>query len=180
MTLYIDDTIQLELTSEKHAQALFEAVDKNRAHLSAFLPWVENMKSVNDFTEYIINCVSLYRQGKEVSFVIILHGIAVGRIGLHHFNMLNKNAEIGYWITKAAEGHGIISKSCKILIAYGFHELNLHRIVIKAATQNVRSQAIPIKLGFKKEGVLRQAEWVNNEFLDIVLFSLLSNEWIEQ
>ncbi len=180
MTIHIDNTIQLESTSEKHAETLYEAVNKNRAHLSVFLPWVAKMQSVNDFKEYINNCELLHQQGKEVSFVIILNGAPVGRIGLHHIDVLNKNAAIGYWLTKDAEGKGIISKSCKAIIDYGFRELALHRIELKAATHNLRSRAIPKKFGFTQEGILRQAEWVNNEYLDNVLYSLLSNEWKNQ
>ena len=180
MTIAIDENLRLELTAEKHAQGLYDAVDVNREHLSQFLPWVDNMQSVDDFNNYIKNCESLYQQGKEVSFVIILNEVVVGRIGLHHLNSQNKNAAIGYWLTKNAEGKRIITRSCKALINYGFRELCLHRIEIKAAVENVRSQAIPEKLNFTKEGILRQAELVNNKFLDLVLYSMISDEWIEK
>ena len=66
------------------------------------------------------------------------------------------------------------------LIALGFTEIGLHRLEIKAATTNLRSQAIPEKLSFKKEGVLREAELVNDKFLDLYLYSLLSHEWTKQ
>lgn len=180
MTINIDEKVRLELTAEKHANALYDAIDNNREHLSEFLSWVDNMQSASDFRTYIKNCELLYQQGKEMSFVIILDEAPIGRIGLYHLNIQNKNAAIGYWITKNAEGKGIISKSCKALITYGFEELALHRIEIKAAVNNLRSLAIPKKLNFMQEGILRQAELVNNKFLDLVLYSLLSNEWIEK
>lgn len=180
MTINISENLRLELTAEKHSEALYNAVDNNREHLSAFLPWVGNMKSIHDFRSYISNCELLYQQGKEVSFVIIADEVTVGRIGLHHLNSENKNAAIGYWLTKDAEGKGIISKSCEAIIKYGFEELGLHRIEIKAAVNNLRSQAIPQKFNFTKEGILREAELVNNKFLDLVLYSMLRNEWIEK
>ncbi|MEO6949604.1 MAG: GNAT family protein, partial [Ginsengibacter sp.] len=58
-----------------------------------------------------------------------------------------------------------------------FQKIGLNRIEIKAAVRNLKSQAIPIKLNFKKEGVLRQAEFVNNEFIDLFLYSILKEEW---
>ncbi len=58
--------------------------------------------------------------------------------------------------------------------------MGLHRIEIKVATNNLRSQAIPEKLNFRKEGLLRQAELVNNKFLDLYIYSMLSFEWAEQ
>ena len=180
MTITIDEKLRLELTAEKHAGALFDAVDNNRQHLAEFLPWVGNMQSVNDFRNYIENCEMLYQQGKEVSFVIISGEVLVGRIGLHYINIQNKSAAIGYWLTKKAEGKGIMVRCCKALTTYGFQKLSLHRIEIKAAVNNTRSQAIPEKLNFVNEGILREAELVNDTFLDLVLYSMLEREWKEK
>ncbi|KAA9038545.1 GNAT family N-acetyltransferase [Ginsengibacter hankyongi] len=180
MTININEGLKLELTAAKHAEALYEAVDINRVHLSGFLPWVGNMRSVEDFRSYIENCELLYQQNKEVSFVIIFGEMLVGRIGLHYINLNNKSASIGYWLTREAEGKGIVTNSCRQIITYGFKKLGLHRIEIKAATENFKSQAIPEKLGFKKEGILRQAELVNDKYLDLFIYSLLDFEWSQE
>lgn len=177
MILIIDERIRLELTNKKHAKDLYKAVDENRIHLSQFLPWVSFMQSSEDMRRYLTNCELLYQQENEVSFVIFFDEKIIGRIGIHHINILNKNGAIGYWITKDAEGKGIISKSCEALIRYGFQKLNLQRIEIKAATANLKSQSIPERLNFTREGILRQSELVNNQFLDIVVYSLLKEEW---
>ena len=177
MIIQIDKTLQLELTAPKHAAGLLDAVKRNREHLSKFLSWVGNMQSINDFANYIDNCEHLYKQVNQVSFVILSGDEVIGRIGLHHMNLQNKNAEIGYWLIKSAEGKGIITKSCKALISYGFKELGLQRIVIKAAVENEKSHAIPKRLGFTREGILRHAEFVNNQFLDLALYSILQDEW---
>lgn len=177
MTILIDKSLRLELTDQKHAYGLLKAVSANREHLSKFLSWVGNMQSVNDFANYINNCHQLYQQGNEVSFVIISGDEVIGRIGLHHMNLQNKNAEIGYWLIKSAEGKGIITRSCEALIDYGFEKLGLQRIAIKAAIENERSQAIPQNLGFVREGILRHAELVNDQFLDLILYSILRDEW---
>src|SRR4051812_3558384 len=161
MVIQINQNVRLELIAERHATALFDAVDNNREHLAEFLPWVNNMQSVNDFVDYIKQCELLHEHKKEVSFVIIENEIVIGRIGLHHINPPHKKGAIGYWLTKNAQGKGIIINSCKALINYGFKNLDLHRIEIKAATHNLKSQAIAEKLKFKKEGILRQAELVN-------------------
>ena len=103
----------------------------------------------------IFNCELLYGEKKEVSFVIILNNKTVGRIGLHHLNLQNKIAAVGYWLTKEAQGKGIIYQSCRKLIDYGFNELGLNRIEIKCAFENYKSQAIPEKFNFQKEGIMR-------------------------
>jgi ribosomal-protein-serine acetyltransferase len=177
MTIAIDNNLELQLTNQSQAEALFLAIDNNREHLSTFLPWVSKMQTINDFKKYISTSEVLIAEGKEVSFAIIYDQKIVGRIGLNHLNIMNKNASIGYWLIKEAEGKGIIIKCCKALIDYGFNKVQLQRIEIKAAVHNLKSQAIPVKLNFKEEGILRQAEFVNNEFLDLILYSLLRNEW---
>jgi len=87
MIIQIEENLRLELIAERHSKLLYDAVNNNRQHLSEFLPWVGNMKSLDDFTNYIKNCELLYEQQKEVSFVIILDEVPVGRIGLHHLNL---------------------------------------------------------------------------------------------
>jgi ribosomal-protein-serine acetyltransferase len=177
MKILVEDNLVLELTAQRHAPGLFDAVNANRPHLSAFLPWVDNMHSVADFTSYIQQCETLYSNKTDISFVIIADNKVAGRIGIHYINSQNRTGAIGYWLTKEFEGKGIIFKSCQAIIDHGFNEMNLHRIEIKAAVENLRSQAIPQKLGFTKEGILRHAEFVNNKFLNIVLYSMLAHEW---
>ena len=179
MKIIVDENIQLEITSEKFATQLFNVINNNREHLSAFLSWVENMQSVENMRQYLKNCELLIEEKKEISFVILLNNNPVGRIGLHHLNLQNKTGAIGYWLDKKAEGKGIITKSCLKLIDYGFNKIYLNRIEIKASVKNFKSQAIPIKLNFTKEGILRQAEFVNNEFIDLFLYSMLKDEWIK-
>ncbi|WP_316802038.1 GNAT family protein [Pedobacter nototheniae] len=178
LNFQIDHNITLELIHEGHAESLFRSIDENRSHLSRFLSWVAHMKSVEDARNYIKTCNQLHNEAKEVSFVIIDAGKVVGRIGLHHISALNKTAAIGYWLEEQAVGKGIIINSCKKLIDYGFDVLGLNRIEIKAATQNLKSQAVPQKLNFVKEGILRQAEIANNQFLDLIVYSILKAEWI--
>ncbi len=176
-TIIVDQNIQLEPTNILQASSLFTAIDNNRIQLSGFLPWVNKMITVEDLKEYLKNAEILCQQGREASFAIIFNNVAVGRIGLHHLNMQNKIGAIGYWLSKDAQGKGIMLKSSKALICFGFHSLGLHRIEIKAAVNNLKSQEIPVKLNFVKEGVLRQAELINNQFLDLYIYSMLSDEW---
>jgi len=177
MTISIDKQLKLEMTSVKHSEGLYAAINNSREHLSAFLPWVDKMQTVNDFRDYIKQCELAYKEKREVSFVMLYEDTPVGRIGLHHMNLQNRNASVGYWLTKNSEGKGIVMRSCKELLAYGFEVLDLHRIELKAAVENLRSLAVAEKLGFIKEGILREAELVNNKFLDLVLYSMLNSEW---
>lgn len=173
----VREDLVLELISDQHAGSLFDLVDQNRAHLSTWLPWVSGMQTVDDFGNYIRHCKRLHDAGTDYGYVISQNGIVVGRIGLHYVHPQNRSAAIGYWLGKEHEGKGIISAACIALINFGFHQLQLNRIEIKCGTANDRSAAIPERLGFTKEGVLRQAEWVNTHFIDLSLYSMLREEW---
>ncbi len=177
MVLVIDEHIKLEVIAPHHAADLLEAVNDNRSHLSQFLPWVNAMQTVADFERYIQQCEKLTGEKAEISFVIFYHDVLVGRIGIHHINQHNKNGAIGYWLSKSAGGKGIMLRCCRIVIDYGFNFLDLKRIEIRAATENIKSKAIPEKLGFTFEGIMRKAELVGDRLFDIAVYSMLVEEW---
>ncbi|MCH5715002.1 GNAT family N-acetyltransferase [Niabella hibiscisoli] len=180
MILPVNENTTLVFNEANHAAALFAVVDTNRPHLSRFLPWVPYMLSVADMERYLVKCENLNREGLDTSFNIFHQGEIVGRIGLSYINRSNKSANIGYWLAEKAQGKGIIINAAKQLLGLGFEQLDLNRIEIKAATTNERSKAIPEKLGFSFEGILREAEWVNNELLDLRLYALLRSDWTKE
>lgn len=177
MTIPVDKELKLEFLEEPHAGALFNLIDSNRIHLRQWLPWVDSMKTVENTRAYIINCKKQFDEGTDYGFCIMYQDKMAGRIGLHHINRQNRIGEIGYWLADGLQGNGIVTKCCAALINFGFTKLDLNRIVIKCAVGNDRSRAIAEKLSFKKEGILRQAEWVNGKFLDLYQYSLLKEEW---
>jgi ribosomal-protein-serine acetyltransferase len=174
----VSDTLSLELIDDRHAAPLFTLLEKNRDHLSEWLPWVSRMKSVDDFEAYITYSKHRYAEKMEAGYVIMEQGKTIGRTGLYHFNHVDKIASIGYWIGKEHEGKGIITGTCRELINLGFSRLGLNRIEIKCATGNQKSRAVPERLGFKLEGTIRQGELVHDKFIDLYLFSLLKSEWM--
>ena len=71
-----------------------------------------------------------------------------------------------------------MTAACRALVDHGFDALRLHRAVIRAATENAPSRAVAERLGFRLEGVEREAQLVNGEFVDLVRYALLSTEWL--
>lgn len=169
--------ITLELLDEPHAAETFTLITQNREHLSRWLPWVTHMQTVDDFRAYIRACQYQHREGTDYGFVIKADGVIAGRIGVHYIQPQNKSGAIGYWLGQAFEGRGLVTRSCRALIDHCFEELCLNRLEIKCGVGNEKSAAVPVRLGFTREGVLRQAEWLNDGFVDIALFSLLKEEW---
>jgi ribosomal-protein-serine acetyltransferase len=175
--LKVDDTVALELLDQRHAEVLNELVSNNRYHLREWLPWVDHMRSVEDFRKYINSSKLRYGNHTEMGYVIMANGVMIGRLGLYNIDLTNKTASIGYWLDQQWLGKGIITRCCKAVIDEGFSRLQLNRIEIRAATENYKSQAIPERLGFKIEGVIRQGEFVNSRFVDLLVYSMLKEEW---
>jgi len=86
-------------------------------------------------------------------------------------------AEMGYDLDPAFWGKGIMTEALSAIIQYGFDQMGLHRIEVLISHQNKRSQKLIRRLGFKREGVLRDHYFVEGRFSDDVIFSLLKEEW---
>lgn len=177
MKIQVDEIISLEFLEEIHAESLLNVVNANRIYLREWLPWVDHMHTVANFTQYITDTKKRAADKTDFSYAIIIDKNIVGRIGLHHINHQNKIGEIGYWLADGLQGRGIITRCCKAIINHGFTQLGLNRIEIKCGTGNDKSRAIPEKLQFKPEGILRQAEWLNGKFIDLYLYAMLKEEW---
>jgi ribosomal-protein-serine acetyltransferase len=177
MKIQVDEIISLEFLEEIHAESLYNLVNANRHYLRQWLPWVDHMHTITNFTHYIIDTKKRAADKTDFGYAIIIDRNIVGRIGLHHINYSNGIAEIGYWLAEGLQGRGIITKSCKALINHCFTELNLNRIEIKCGIGNVKSRDIPEKLLFKQEGILKQAELLNGKYIDLYLYAIVKEDW---
>jgi len=105
----------------------------------------------------------------------------IGDVGLNRINWLNRNANI-FWTIGEKEywGRGIAVEASKLLIKYGFTELNLHKIYAGIFTPNSRSLRAAEKIGFKKEAVLKEDLYVDGKYIDTHVFTLLKKDWMEE
>lgn len=103
-------------------------------------------------------------------------------IGLVNVKSIDQNVrkcEIGYFISEKFSGKGIISKVTSDVIVFCFEELEMNKIFIRVAPENIGSQKIALKNGFTKEGVLRREYKGSQGMEDIVYLGLLRNEYIK-
>ena len=177
MIINVDEDIRLELIKETHSRPIFDMVNRNRNHLRTWLPFVDNMNTVDFAENFVKGTIERTKTSIEYAFVIFDGQDAVGRIGVYKIDPQNKVGEIGYWLIEQSQSKGIIIKSCRALIAYCFEDLQLNRIEIRCGTENFKSMKIPERLGFTKEGILRQAEALYGKFIDLYLFSILKAEY---
>ena len=110
--------------------------------------------------------------------IIEFNDIPVGVIGLLNIDYKNKKAE--YYITMGEhqyKGKGIAYQSSKELLKYAFNELKLNKIYLYTEVENIIAQKLFDKLGFIKEGTLKEDLIINNEKKDRYIYAIFRNEW---
>jgi len=173
----IDANLSLKLLTLKDSGDLFKLVSKNKDHLKKWMPWVKTSKKVTDTENFIRMALVNFANNKGPQCGVMIQGKLGGIVGLHPIDSVNKKTLLGYWLGREYTGYGIMTECCRTLIDYAFKEFEINKISIRAGMNNVKSKAIPERLGFSHEGILRENEWVDNRFVDHTVYSLLRSEW---
>ena len=101
----------------------------------------------------------------------------VGTCTLQHVDTTHKRAEVGIALGSKSWGHGFGSEALGILFDFAFNALDLHRLEADVDPNNARSVAMFERLGFQREGYLRERWHLLGEIQDSVWFGLLKREW---
>lgn len=173
----VDRNIRLKMLEHRHADELYFLVDKNRSYLREWLPWVDGTRSPEDTKEFIRQALKQFARNNGFQSAIFYKEKLAGCIGVHEIDWNNRKTSIGYWLSSEYQGKGIMTKSCKAVIEYLFTEMKLNRIEIRAAEFNRKSRAIPERLGFTQEGMIRNDMWVYDHYVDHVVYGMLAEEW---
>jgi len=163
-----------------------------RSDISYFLTWF-NDQEVSQYIglylpmtemaeEKYIEELGATRARSSAQFVMeAIEGASVksiGTCGLHEIDSKDRKAVFGMVIgEKDYWGKTYGTEAARLLINYGFRQLNLHRISSTALAFNERSIRLHKKVGFQEEGRLREAMFKNGQYHDLVQFGLLSQEW---
>jgi len=106
--------------------------------------------------------------------------IPIGNCTFFHINWRNRSTEIGIMIgEKSFWNKGYGTETMRLMIKHGFNNLNLYRIWLRVFPDNKRGIRAYEKAGFKHEGVFRQAEYRQGKYQDVLLMSILKDEWQE-
>jgi len=173
----IQEGVFLRLLEERHAPEIFAAVDRDRAYLREWLPWVDPTTDSAVTLKFIKTTLEQFARNEGLVAGIWCGDEFGGTIGTHKIDWLNRSVEIGYWIASKFQGRGIVTAACRALIGHAFEAWELNRVAIHCAPQNEKSCAIPKRLGFRLEGVLREAQLLNGRYVDSNVYAILAREW---
>lgn len=155
---------------------LFTLIDSNRDYLRCWHPWVDNARSSDDVSRMISAWEQQNASGRGFCAGVLFDGRLCGAV--HHLivDWQNQWTSLSYWLDAAHQGQGIMTTSCRALIVHDFKMWKLNRVTIECAAENTRSRAIPERLGFKLEGIVRGVERLHDRYVDHAVYGLLRSE----
>ena len=177
MTIRINSDIELRQLQLSDSRDIFLTIDRERAYLEKWLPFVEFTQKPADSENFVRSVINFPEEKMEFTFSIRKKNKLIGLIGFKGTDTVNKITEIGYWISQEYQKQGIVTRSVEKLCNFAFDDLDLNRIVIKCAVENLPSINIPKRLGFKFEGIERDGELLTgNVFTDLEVYSKLRSD----
>ena len=157
-----------------------------RTDIPKKVEWINNPEN-NQFLHYdipisIVGTERWYdsHQGEETRYdaVIEADGVPVGTIGLLSIDRKNSKAE--YYIAMGEvdyKGKGVAKEASKLILAYGFETLGLNRIYLFTEVENISAQKLFERVGFVREGVIRQDIVSHGKYVDRIAYGFLREDW---
>jgi ribosomal-protein-serine acetyltransferase len=174
---HVNNDLQLREVVPALAEELYQLIDFNRSHLRAWHGWLDAARSAAYVENMIVGWLQQSLQNRGIHAGIWHKGTLCGIIGHLNIDWDNRGTWLSYWIDKNHQGMGIATESVRALVRHAFEILNLHRVTIESAVENIRSRAVAERAGFSLEGTFRGSEWLYDHYVDHVFYGLLSEDW---
>lgn len=166
--------------SDADAAPLHEAIQESVEHLRPWMPWYDKHQTLDDTLEYVRRTQARWITREDLGMGIFARdgGAVLGGTGLHVQGWDIPCFEIGYWVRRSQEGHGYITEAVRLLAACAFEQLRAQRLAIHCDARNIRSKAIPERLGFVYEGCLRHEglDTAGQPF-DMLVYAMIPNDY---
>ena len=140
-------------------------------------PWTER----SQVARFMTGCQTMADEGTGARVVLTRRsdGEFVGWCTFNGWNPDYRSASLGYCLTEAAWGRGYATEAARALLTWAFNSLDLNRVQSETDTRNVASARVLEKLGFVREGTLREDCIVNGDVSDSWVYGLLRRDWIQ-
>jgi ribosomal-protein-alanine N-acetyltransferase len=136
-------------------------------------PWTERARA----ERFIAACQQMADEGTGARLAIDRDGTFLGWCSLGRLNPDYRSAALGYCLHETAWGHGYATEAARALLQWAFDTLDLNRVQAEADTRNAASARVLEKLGFLREGTLREDCIVNGDVSDSWVYGLIRREW---
>lgn len=174
------ERFELRRFTRRDIDALTTSVRNSLPELQLWLPWAHTGYDRDDAVAYIRDSMQSWKDARAFDFAIRALSDAdghVGNISIWQVSRTGRSGEIGYWVRSDRAGSGVASETAARLVTLGFDRLGFHKINLRIAVGNRASERVAEKLGFAREGVLREELLIRGRWVDHTLYSLLEHEW---
>lgn len=171
--------VRLRAIVAEDAAAILRLYGDREANRYGYSP---KMESLDDAAELIADIHDLARKGTLFHFGVADSGTdaIVGHATLFHIVEEHHRGEIGYSMHRALWGRGLATEAVRLLVGFAFERGGLRRLEADADPRNVGSLRVLEKVGFRREGYLRERWELAGELQDAVVFGLLRREYAEE
>jgi RimJ/RimL family protein N-acetyltransferase len=168
--------LALRLVREEDLPSLLE-MNADDA-VTRYLPY-ESWRGMEDAQEWLGRAVARLAAGEAWQFVIVQRasGRVIGSCLLFHFDLPNGRAELGYLLGREHWGAGYMQEAAAALVDFAFGTVGLRRLEAEIDPRNEASARLLERVGFVKEGHLRQRWDSKGEISDSGLYGLLRGDW---
>lgn len=176
----LGERIWLRPLNLSDSERLVSLINASASNLREFMPWMQGKITHKEEDEFLHRAVQEMNLNQAFHFGIALKSSKelIGVIGTHPIDWLNESASIGYWIATEFSSRGYTTEAAALILEGLFMELNLHRVSVSAATDNVASIRVIEKIGFRFEGVQKLAGRVApTRWKDLNTFAMLDDEY---
>ncbi len=143
---------------------------------------VYNLNDLDEAVDLIDRTRLAYEDRRRIDWGIVLkdapHVGLVGRIGYNYWLREDERGSIGYDVAFDYWGRGIATEAVRAVINFGFREMLLAKIDADAFIDNIASQRVLLKAGFRRLGTER--EWEFGVLRELVLFTLKQRDWAKK
>jgi len=174
------DRLVLQRFTRRDAATLDDAIRVSLADLNLWLPWARLDYTSADTTGFIRESIQAWKEERAWDYSIrskedIRHHI--GNISFWTVSKLGKIAEIGYWVRSDEASKGVCTEAVRLLLDETFNSMGYHKVVLRVAVGNDASDRVAEKVGFTREGILREELLIRGNWVDHTLWSLLDREY---
>ncbi len=179
VSLIVHDKLSLISPASDQVSELFELIEKNRFFLNKHITFAENKDTPHRVKLFLKEIASFNIGGQKFNLIIQYRGQIVGLLGFHKIDRIHARAEIGYWLGEEFQGKGIMFEAIPKFLQYGFEALAVNKVELLTLTSHERNIRLVEKLGFKKEGVLREQYFMHDVFQDAVIYGMLKSDFLK-
>ena len=156
-------------------KAVYNSITASITELKPWMPFAQKEQSETDVESNIRESYIKFLKRDDLRLLVFLKetGEFIASSGLHRIDWSIPKFEIGYWIDTRYSGKGYMTEAVQGIVGFAEKELKARRIEIRCDSRNLKSRAIPERLGFNLEGILKNEDLSadTNELRDTCIYA---------